>query len=236
MKKSRPYQVEAIQAISGRMEDGSSTALIVLASGLGKTVVSAKVARQWRESRKTKVLFLVHMNEAVEQAVESFLEEFEDAPEMFDVVNGDTKERGATLVFSTFQTMRNRLEEYGRGEFGLIIVDEAHHGQAVTYKDVLDYFQPQFLFGMTATPDRMDGLDIRDIFGDEVYKYGLAEALAEGKWLAEVDYRVMLDNVDVAQLEKLVKRVYGGDRMTQPVGFGPPASAGSFKWTTPMVA
>lgn len=216
MKILRPYQKEAVDAIFKRAafkrRGLNLPALVVLASGLGKTVIAAKTALLWlMKYSAARVLFLVHMNEAIDQAKASFVEEFENRKKHLAVLNGKKKPR-ADIIFSTFQTMRNRLDQFSPDEFGLIIVDEAHHGQAVTYRDVITYFRPKFLVGMTATPNRMDDQDIRTIFGNEVYKYGLAEALVEGKWLSAVDYRIMFDNIDILRLQNLVRRVRGGDR------------------------
>ncbi|MFH1207768.1 MAG: DEAD/DEAH box helicase family protein [Patescibacteria group bacterium] len=83
---------------------------------------------------------------------------------------------------------------FGKKRFDYIVVDESHHGQAPTYREVIDYFKPAFLLGMTATPDRMDMVDIREIFGPEVYSLDLEEALVRGL-LTPVDYRVLADEI-----------------------------------------
>lgn len=97
----------------------------------------------------------------------------------------------ARIVFATWQTMGKNLKLWPRNHFELVIVDEAHHSEALTYKPVLSYFTGARL-AITATPDRKDQSDIRKLFGSEVANIGLEEAIARG-WLPKIEYHVMTD-------------------------------------------
>ncbi|MBD3311455.1 MAG: DEAD/DEAH box helicase [Candidatus Magasanikbacteria bacterium] len=216
MKTLRPYQEEAKSAILEAVSSGFKTVLISMASGLGKTVLAGNIIRYWLENYGGKVLFILHMTDPLYQAKQEFEEalfSLEDKPGI-SIVNGVVKEdKDATVLLSTFQTMQESLVwELEEDEFSLVIVDEAHHSHAETYKEIIDYFTPRFMLGMTATPFRGDGLDIRDIFGDEVYSYGLKEALADNEWLAEVEYRLLTDNISREVIQDLIERVRQEDR------------------------
>ena len=97
------------------------------------------------------------------------------------------------MTFATLQGMRNARAKFDPAYFDYVIVDEAHHAKAETFEDVIGYFTPKFKLGLTATPDRLDGRNIRELFGEAVYSKGLAEAIARG-WLADVDYHIVFDD------------------------------------------
>ncbi|MBI5077629.1 DEAD/DEAH box helicase family protein [Candidatus Falkowbacteria bacterium] len=221
MKELREYQKEAFHAILRRYltsnEPGKADrALVVMASGLGKTVTAATLANWWLTVYRTPVLFMIHKTDALLQAMQlEFQEALNGDRNKFSMgvlIGAEKRDFDAQILFASFQAMANRLDEFQTNQFGLVIIDEAHHGQAVTYRQTIEHFQPQLLFGMTATPNRMDGKDIREIFGEEVYNYNLARALAERHWLAEVDYRLMHDNISLQELRRLYKQVAEGDR------------------------
>jgi superfamily II DNA/RNA helicase len=86
------------------------------------------------------------------------------------------------------------------------VVDESHHSQAETFAEVINYFKPKYKLGMTATPDREDQADIRDIFGQEVVSLGLPEAIAKG-WLTPIDYRLLSDGLDEEKIRAVCKEV-----------------------------
>ncbi len=215
MRTPRPYQVEAEEATVRTFTAGANRALVVMATGLGKTYTAARLIRWWMETQGTRVLFLAHLTEAVLQAKEKDVQrELVGTSISVGIRTGELRENlDADVVFATFQSIANDLEVWHwPEEYGLIIVDEAHHGQAASFNKVIQFFKPQLLFGMTATPDRMDGQDIREIFGHEIFIYDLAEALADGRWLSQVDYHLMVDDINREALKDLKKRLDEGDR------------------------
>lgn len=210
MKELREYQEEAYQCLCEAIDAGKTEALLIMASGLGKTVIAAHLAQMWLRTYTGRILFLVHMTDVIDQAKEEFLPAL-NGRFIPGIWTGRSRDEiiNANVVFATFQSMDTM--EIDPGEFSLIIVDEAHHAQAPTYRKIIEGFDPKFLLGMTATPERMDGLDIVDIFGEPVYTYDLPVALAN-RDLSQVKYSVMTDNIDREELARLVKRVEEGDR------------------------
>ncbi|XLQ20693.1 MAG: zinc-ribbon domain-containing protein [Candidatus Moraniibacteriota bacterium] len=180
--------------------------LMVMATGLGKTIVAAFWAkREYKKGRKG--LFLCHDTGILDQAMDEFqkvfgrkvsLKTFFGSDKDWDADKGD-------IVFATFQTLRES-NPFFKDEFDFIIVDESHHAQADTYKKVIEYFNPKKLLGITATPNREDEQDIREIFGDEVVNIPLEEAMAKG-WLSQVEYHILNDNLSHWKLKKIVKEV-----------------------------
>ena len=193
----RPYQVEAWSAIADARANGKDSALVQLATGLGKTTVGVVDALDFavdfyqREGRPPKIMFAVHQDQILDQAATRF-KEF--APSLtHGYYAGRNKNTNAPLTFATMQSLSQNLHKIDPNEFDYILYDEAHHAQAETYRDVIEHFHPEFKLALTATPDRMDDEDIRDLFGEEVYSKPLPEAMVEG-YLADVDYHIVFDD------------------------------------------
>lgn len=203
----RDYQIEAQVAARDALS-ATGRALVVIASGLGKTITSALV---WRGFRRGRGVFLVHSNEILEHAEQEYLKVFglQTATAFLNGTNKDVA--NASIVFATFQSMRNCLEEYPKDYFSWMTVDETHHGAAKTYQEVIDYFDCAKL-GITATPDRADLRDIREIFGQEVYDLPLELAIARGL-LPEIEYHILTDvGFDYSALERLACEVIDDGR------------------------
>lgn len=189
------YQEECLHAIDRVRGEGSNKALIVMATGLGKMVTMAFSAKRWHERGITgRVLFLCHNNDILAQAKKTF-KAINGASRTYGFFHGKEKHlHHVDFLFASFQTMENSRELFDPKEFSYVIVDEGHHAQAETFRGVIEYFVPEFLLGATATPDRLDMKDIRDIFGQEVFYLPLEEALAKG-YLTPVDYRLLADEI-----------------------------------------
>ena len=189
-----PHQLECLDAIENTRVDGQSRALVVMASGLGKTVMAAHDARRWLGEYGGRLLYLCHQNDILTQARTTY-EIVLQAPYAFGYFHGKEKSiHKVDCLFASFQTMRNYKEYFRRDEFSYIVVDESHHSPAPTYLPVLEYFSPKFLLGLTATPERTDLTDIRSIYGTEVFWLPLEDALVRGL-LTPVDYRLMTDEL-----------------------------------------
>jgi superfamily II DNA or RNA helicase len=199
-----PYQKDAKDTIAEALKQRLPAALVVMATGLGKTVVASSFVQWWARRKKSQILFLVHLWEAVGQAEKEFGEMLGSSAK-FQFLAGDERlDKNTQVVFSTFQTIRNRYHSMPRHAFGLIVVDECHRSKANTYEPIVEYFRPEFKLAMTATEERMDGRDIRELFGNPVYEYPLAKALANRN-LADVEYRVLVDNISQASLRHIEK-------------------------------
>lgn len=126
----------------------------------------------------------------------------------YGIYNGKLKESNADAIFASIYTlsMKSHLEQFSPGEFDLIIIDEFHHAAADSYQRALDYFQPKFLLGITATPDRNDNKDVYAICdGNVAFRLDFLEAI-ERKWLAPFKYFGVYDDTDYTQITWLGNR------------------------------
>ena len=165
----RPYQAEAVEAAFTEWAEHDSV-LMVKATGLGKTVSFADIVARWSPDQG-RILVMAHRDELVQQAVEKIDYHIDERPEV------EMGERVAgrhgilarsNVVVTSVQTMSrpSRMGRFDPEEFGLLIIDEAHHAPAATYRRVVDYFSQGGLkiLGVTATPHRKDGKELGDVF------------------------------------------------------------------------
>lgn len=207
----REYQEEAVGRIKNKF-GRSSEALLEMASGLGKTIVAADLSRNLIVNNdKKRGLFLVHETGLLRQAKSEFRKTV-GLGFSFGIFNGEIKNVGANIVFGTFQSMREGKHNFPRDYFDFIVVDEAHHSWARTFKDVLDYFDYDYLLGMTATPIRGDGQKIQEIFGDPVYSIPLEDGVRMG-WLVPFEYHLMTDDLTQGKLEDIVEQAKEDPRL-----------------------
>ena len=176
----------------------------MLPTGLGKTITSAFIAQKVKARR---VLFLVHNNFILENSMKEYVRVFGES-HTYALYNGLSKNGAADadFVFASFQTMGGNLSEWSKDHFDLLIVDEGHHAHAETYRPVIEHFTCPRL-ALTATPDRGDLQNIREIFGDEVVNITLEEAVARG-WLPRIEYHVITDeSLDDAALQEIMREI-----------------------------
>ncbi|CAM3815833.1 DUF3427 domain-containing protein [Alkalicoccus chagannorensis] len=172
-------QLAALQGITGvrdRMED---RALVISATGTGKTYLAAFDVRRFRPR---KMLFTAHREQILHKAKEAFQDVLGGADDDFGIVAGSRRETDARYVFATVQTLTqpDTLQQFQPETFDYILIDESHRAGAATYQRLLDHFDPQFLLGMTATPERTDGYDLFQLFHYNLaYEIRLQEALEE---------------------------------------------------------
>lgn len=197
----RPAQRDALEALENTVEEAYDKALVVMATGLGKTYLAAFFARKF-----TRILFIAHQKELLTQAKASFLHVMPDRTA--GILNGEFKEKDVDMLFASVFTlgMKHHLESFDPTAFDLIIIDEFHHAASKSYEKILDYFQPQFLLGITATPDRMDNKDVYNICeGNTAYRIHFIEAI-EKQWLAPFEYYGVYDDTDYSSLRWLGTR------------------------------
>jgi len=191
------YQSDCLAALVECRRKHRQKALVVMATGLGKTVVSAFDVQRLLTEAPGRVLYLCHQNDILRQARETFEEILGDSYS-YGYFHGTEKHlHKVDVLFASFQTMATWRDAFHRDEFRYVVVDEVHHAHAATFRPTVEYFTPEFLVGLTATPERADGLDITELFGKPVYELGLFKALAQDH-LCEVDYRVMTDEIQNA--------------------------------------
>ncbi len=206
-KMLRDYQEEASKSLREALLD-TGRAQIVMATGLGKTVVMAEaVADLLRDGlvRDGRVLVLAHTRELVEQLQRSFWYQLPKWVATHQLVGGEEPAFWDGITFATVQSVGAKLDALPA--FGLVLVDEAHHIGAEVFRTSIRALDPPMLGGVTATPWRGDGYDIDQILGPAVTKIGIAEGLQRG-FLTEVDYRLLADNLDWTFVQEASRNKY----------------------------
>ncbi len=176
--KPNKMQVAAIQGLNKLRENGADKALLISATGTGKTYLSAFELRNYNPK---KALFIVHREQIANQDLNSFQNVFGDTRSM-GILSGSRKEINKDFIFCTVQTLSKDevLQSFSKDEFDYIIIDEVHKAGANSYQKIVEYFNPKFLLGMTATPERSDNFDIFKIFNYNIaYEIRLQQALEE---------------------------------------------------------
>ncbi len=171
-------QVEALVNLKNLRGAGKTKALIISATGTGKTYLSAFDAQAFGAK---KLLFVVHRLTIAEKAMRSFMDVFGTSRSM-GLYSGNRKELDKEFVFSTVQTISKarHLEAFPKDHYEYIIIDESHRSGAESYKRLIAHFEPKFLLGMTATPERTDGNDIFSLFDHNIaYEIRLSQAMEE---------------------------------------------------------
>ena len=194
-------QKKAIENLGNLRDLGKNKALLVSATGTGKTYLSAFDVAQVNPKR---MLFLVHRRNIAQKAMESYQSILPNNKE-FGLYSGSTKDTNADFLFSTVQTFsrEEHLAKFPPNYFDYIVIDETHRASASSYQKIMNHFKPAFLLGMTATPERTDGLDVFALFDYNIaseirlhdalanemlvpfHYYGIAEIEVNGKLLDE---------------------------------------------------
>jgi superfamily II DNA or RNA helicase/HKD family nuclease len=158
-------QTEAIVKLDRLRKQQEDRALAIAATGSGKTYLSVFDILQYRPRR---LLFIVHREDILRRAMQSFEEIIDLSKVKIGLFTGTLKEMDADYLFATIQSLQKHYREFAPGYFDYIVVDEAHHASSPSYQNVLHWFNPQFLLGLTATPERSDDGDIYSVFGNNV--------------------------------------------------------------------
>ena len=175
--KPNYMQRRALKELNRIRAIGAEKALVVASAGSGKTFLAAFDALNFSPKR---LLYIVHEGSILTKSFETFQKVF-GSDRSYGIYNGEYKEPDADFVFSTNVTMANSLELFDPRTWDYIIIDECHHAPAETYQKILKYFHPQFLLGITATPERMDREDVFSLFDQNVpYELRLRDAIING--------------------------------------------------------
>ncbi|MCX6228154.1 MAG: DEAD/DEAH box helicase family protein [Bacteroidia bacterium] len=171
-------QIEALENLQKLRAEGKNKALIISATGTGKTYLSAFDAMSFNPM---KLLFIVHRLTIAKDALNTFKNVFGKDKTM-GLYSGNQRELDCDFVFSTIQTISkvNHLDNFSQDHFDYIIIDETHRSGADSYLRLIEHFEPKFLLGMTATPERTDGNDIFRLFDHNIaYEIRLSKAMEE---------------------------------------------------------
>lgn len=194
-------QKEALENLIKLREEKKNKALIISATGTGKTFLSAFDAKAFNPK---KLLFVVHRLTIAKNSLKTFEKVFGNNKSM-GLYSGDKRELDCDFVFSTIQTISKfkHLENFKKDHFDYIIIDETHRSGADSYLRLLNYFEPKFLLGMTATPERTDGNDIFQLFDHNIaYEIRLNRAMEE-EMLSSFHYYGVSDLlIDNKEIEK----------------------------------
>ncbi len=171
-------QREALISLEELRKSKENKGLLISATGTGKTYLSAFDVLA---NKPKKMLFVIHREQIAKAAMKSFKRIFGSSKTM-GILSGNSKAFDCDYIFTTIQTLSKdeTLNKFSRDFFDYIIIDEVHKAGAESYKKVIDYFQPKFLLGMTATPERTDGSNIFQLFDYNIaYEIRLQRALEE---------------------------------------------------------
>ncbi len=176
--KPNLMQRDALKGIESIRKSGGNKAILISATGTGKTYLCAFDVQQ---AGAKKFLFIVHRENIASKALRTFRAQIGDKVE-YGVYSGQEKAVNADFLFSTVQTLsrEDNIKAFKPDHFDYIVIDETHRSGAESYKKILEYFRPRFLLGMTATPERTDGYDIFKQFDYNIaYEIRLHKALEE---------------------------------------------------------
>lgn len=169
-------QQNALQQVAALLAQGATRQLVLAATGTGKTLLAAFIARQHGYKR---CLFVAHRHELIQQAKATFTRVFGGTERDYAIVETAQDNPAARFVFATVQTLAQPHAQLDVAAFDYVVIDEAHHAVAPSYQRVLAQVTPKLLLGLTATPERPDGKDVYAVFDHNVaYDLSLSKALA----------------------------------------------------------
>ena len=193
MLSLRPYQEEALKSINDFSEKGINKQLVVLPTGAGKTVIFSHLPQFKKDS--LPMLVLAHRAELLYQAKEKI---GWSNPELdIQIEQADNIAGYCDVVVASVPTLgraeSERILKYPKDYFKSIVIDEAHHAAAPTYRRILDYFNAPFVLGVTATPQRSDNTRLTDVFDEIVYYKTIQDLIEDGYLCTLVGYRIKTD-------------------------------------------
>ena len=198
--KPNKMQVDALANLKELHEQGARRALLISATGTGKTYLAAFDVASVKPQR---MLFVVHRERIAKEAKDSFARVI-GSERSLGLYTGGERTRTADYVFCTVQSLARHLEAFDPKDFDYVVIDEAHHVGAGSYQRIANYFQPRFLLGMTATPTRNDSFNVFDFFDNNIAYQITLQRAQEANMLAPFHYFGISDlEVDGEEIEDL---------------------------------
>lgn len=196
MMDLRPYQEEAVAAVEREWASGHRRTLLALPTGTGKTVVFAKIVERVADAGG-RSLVLAHRGELLDQAADK-IAGVTGLPCAVEKAASTSLGRFECVTVGSVQTMmrESRLSRFPRGLYDCIVVDEAHHAPADSYRRILDHFGEADVLGVTATPDRADRRGLGEVFDSLAYEYSLPKAIRDG-YLCPIEAQTIPLDIDI---------------------------------------
>ncbi|HYW35136.1 MAG TPA: DUF3427 domain-containing protein, partial [Balneolaceae bacterium] len=197
-----PFQKEILENLELERDlKGKDKNLVVAATGTGKTVISAFDYKTYAASftEKPSLLFVAHRKEILQQSLTTFRQVLKDA-NFGELLVDQYKPRDWKHVFASIQSLHSQDYDFDSGKYDVIIIDEFHHAEANTYRKLLNHANPNYLLGLTATPERSDGVNVMDWFGGQATaELRVWDAIEKGL-LAPFQYFGVHDNTDLRDI------------------------------------
>ncbi len=201
--KPYPFQEEILEKLTLEREvKGRNRNLVVAATGTGKTVISAFDYKNYSKGkdRAPSLLFVAHRKEILQQSLQTFRQILTEA-NFGELLVDQQRPVEWKHVFASIQSLHSRNFDFSPDHFDVVIIDEFHHAEAYTYKKLLHHVRPNYLLGLTATPERTDGINIKQWFDDKAAtELRIWDAIEKGL-LAPFQYFGVHDNTDLSDLE-----------------------------------
>lgn len=205
-------QEAALAQLKVLRASGAKKGLIISATGTGKTYLSAFDVRN---AAPMRMLFIVHREQVLKKAMSDYRKILGGNEEDFGILSGNSKDLDARYLFATVQTISRDscLQQFAQDHFDYILIDEVHRAGADSYLKIIHYFEPKFLLGMTATPERTDSFNIFELFDYNIaYEIRLQAALEEDMlcpfhYFGVTDYEIDGEVItETATLQKLLAK------------------------------
>ena len=208
----RPYQQRAVEAITQEWESGNRRTLCVMATGLGKTVTFAALAKQEAKAGR-RVLILAHRGELLDQAADK-IKRFTGLSCAYEKAEQSSIHAWQFVTVGSVQSLQQtkRLEQFPPDHWDTIIVDEAHHVLSDGYQKVLNHFDQAKVLGVTATPDRGDMRNLGQYFDSCAFEYGIDKGIKDG-YLCPIVAETIPLNIDLTEV-----RTQSGDYAVGDLG------------------
>ena len=212
MMRLRPYQDEAVAAVEREWESGRRRTLLVLPTGTGKTVVFARIVERVAD-RGGRSLVLAHRGELLDQAADK-IAGVTGLPCAVEKAESSSLAGLECVTVGSVQTLmrERRLSRFAADRYDCIVVDEAHHALADSYRRILGHFAGARVLGVTATPDRADRRGLGEVFDSLAYEYTLPQAVRDG-YLCPIEAQTIPLKLDISGVE-----VQGGDYSAGQLG------------------
>ena len=193
----RGIQIEALCALENSRAEGADKGLLNISTGVGKTYIAAFDSKPYE-----RVLFVAHREEILRQAVQAFVNVRKTCD--YGFFTGEMKCTDKPIIFASVSSLGKKeylnKDMFAPDYFDYIVIDEFHHAVNVQYKNIVEYFKPKFMLGLTATPERMDGKNIYEICDYNVpYEIDLKESINKGM-LVPFHYYGIYDDTDYSKI------------------------------------